>query len=238
VKHRAFHLPAVALGAALLIPLFGAASATARTEVRHHGPAAVHRMAGGAAHSAYRGVVTGRRVAGGGGRTYVSTRRFAYGSRHYRYGYSGAAVTRGAVGYGYASSYGGGGYGYSYYHSCGWYYRHEPYNIPYRCRGSYGYGSSYGYGYASGPSYAYGYQTGGYWSGGHYYRHAAVNRGWQRTTRAVAGVTVHGGPRVAYGGPRIVAHGGPHMVARGGPHMAARVGVRPAGGGMHGHKAP
>jgi hypothetical protein len=217
--HGAFRLPAIALGAAgfvSLLPLVTPSLAIAKTEVRHQGlGVAIHRSAGTAAHVVHRAGASGHRFVSSAGRRVLSSRRYSYG-RHYRYG--GYAVTGGTTGGGYYSSgyYSGDyGYAYSYHHSCGWYYYHEPYNLPYRCRAhgySYGYAEpSYGYSYSYGSSSAYGYQAGGAWRGGHY-RHYAVHGGSHRLMAA----GVH-------------AHGGAHMVAHGGPHPAAH------GGHAHGH---
>jgi hypothetical protein len=213
--HGAFRLPAIVLAAAglvSLLPLVTPSLAVAKTEVHHQGSAAaIHRSAGAAAHVVQRAGASGHRVVSSRGRTVASSRRYGYG-RHYRYG--GYAVAGSSSG-SYSGDY---GYGYSYHRSCGWYYSHEPYNLPYRCRAhdySYGYAEpSYGYSYAYGSSSGYGHQAGGAWRGGHS-RHYAVHGGSHRMM--TASVRPHGGAHmVAQGGPRMVAHGGPHPVAHGG----------------------
>jgi hypothetical protein len=235
-----FH--ALALGTAALISLVALASeATAKPEIRHsRSPAiAIHRSATPPARAFHETALHGghRLVSA---RTYVGSRRYAfghgYGHRSRGYNYGGAAAAGVIVGesYGYPSYSGGSyseGYGYGYlrHHSCRWYAYHEPYNTPYRCRGSYGYtygyvSPSYGYGYEYRRSYSY--HAGGAWRGS-YHRHYAVTGGSRQPTHLVAArVHVHGASHfVSRGGPRFVAQGGTHIVARSGPHLA--------GGGVH-----
>jgi hypothetical protein len=227
------HFHVLALGAAALISLISLSSeAIAKSEIRHsRSPAiAVHRSATPVAH-AFRGTASrgGHRLVSA--RTHVANRRYAFGharSHSWRgYSYRGVAYAGGTVGESGYPTYGGGyyseGYGYSYLHghSCRWYAYHEPYNMPYRCRGSYGYSygyvaPSYGYGYGYGHSYSYRYHSGGAWRGG-YHHHYAMTGGAHRSTH-LAGARVHGAPH-------FVAHGGTHMVAGSGPHLA--------GGGGH-----
>jgi len=225
MTRAALHFRALALGAAALISFVSLSSeATAKSEVRHsRSPAiAVHRSATPTAHA-----LRGTGLGGGhrlvSARMRVANRRYTFGQGHShgwrRYGYGGAGLAGGEVGESGYSTSGGGyysagyGYGYLHGHSCRWYAYHEPYNTPYRCRGSYGYSYGYvapSYGYEHGHSYDY--HSGGAWRSGY--------RDYATTAR------VHGAPHfVAHGGSRFVAHGGAHMAARSGPHLA--------GGGEH-----
>jgi hypothetical protein len=235
------HFHALALGAAALISLISLSSeAIAKSEIRHsRSPAiAVHRSGAPAAH-AFRGTALGGGHRLVSARAHVANRRYASVHGHSRgwrgYGYGGAALAGRVVAESGYSTYGGRyysegyGYGYLHGHSCRWYAYHEPYNIPYRCRGSYGYSygyvaPSYGYGYEYGHSYSYRYHSGGAWRGG-YHNHYATTGDAHRSTH-LAGARVHSAPHfVARGGPRFAAHGGTHMLARSGPHLA--------GGGEH-----
>jgi hypothetical protein len=223
MTYASARISAIALGAAglaLFAPLCSPSLAVAKTEVRH-GPAAgaIHRTAGRATHAFHSGAVSrGQRFVSRS--AHVSARRYAHGyGRHWRgYGYGGG-IAGGGYAYPYYSGAYSEGYGASHYHSCRWYYYHEPYNAPYRCRG---YGPSYGYSYGnSAPSYGYAYgpsyglRAGGHWHSG--YRHYAIHQGWHGSTHLARAGAHHGVTHfAAHAAPRVAGHGGPHLGAHGG----------------------
>jgi hypothetical protein len=233
MNFRNFRLSAACLGAMILAsPTSGA--------VHHHGSAgmsahraspsahAFHESAGhvfhqtagsrGQRHLARAGEVrAGHGYAHAYGYAHRPGRRYGYG------GYGGPAVvgTDGGDGYAY-SDYGDGGYGYGYgylHRSCRWYYYHEPYNVPYRCR-PHGYAYSYEYG---GPSYAGSYGAYGRWHGhSHRFAWSGGGHGGRHPTSFVRANHIRVGHSTHLAGGHHFA--GPHA---GGGARVARVGGHP-----------
>jgi hypothetical protein len=218
MEFKDFRLVAAVLGGVILASPTSAA-------VKPHGSAGMsaHRM-GPSSHAFDQSA--GRvfhRTAGGERAGVVHAgyaRRYADRLGH-RYGYGGAGYYGGAAvvgtyvaGEAY-SDYGGGGYRYI-HRSCRWYYYHEPYNTPYRCR-PHGYAYSYEYGGPSNAvSYGYGHWHGHNprlpWNGG---RHAG-----HHPTSLVGATHIHVSHATHFaGGPRFaIPHGGGARIARiGGP---------------------
>jgi hypothetical protein len=224
MRSNDFRLLAAVLSAVILVAPTSAA-------VRHHGPAglsahraspssqAIHRTAG---HAFHRTASTGghRHLAHGGAvhASHAYVHRFGH-----RYGYGGAVVAGTYAGGGYAYPYYGGvgysyGYGYA-HHSCRWYYYHEPYDVPYRCR-AHGYAYSYEYGEPSyAVSYDYGYRR-------FYHHHRSTWSGtWQGGRHPSAYVRAN---RIHIGHPTHIA-GEHHLAAPhvGGAARFARMGGHP-----------
>jgi hypothetical protein len=187
---------------------------------------AFHQTAG---HVSRRPAAVGprRRLAHGGTvAAHGYAHRYSYAHRlGHRYGYGGAGyyggtAVVGTYGGGEYSDYAGGGYRYGYgslHHSCRWYYYHEPYNVPYRCR-SYGYGYSYEDG---GPSYAVSYGYGyGHWHGHDRFAWSGGRHGGRHPTAFVGANHIHAGhPAHIAGEPHFAtAHGGSgaHLARMGG----------------------
>jgi hypothetical protein len=222
-----FRLLAAVLGGVILASPTSAA-------VQHHGSAGMsaHR-ASPSVHPSHRVVAVGapRHLARGGMVHAAHGSVHSYGYAHrlgHRYGYGragyygGAAVVGTYVDGGYAySDYGGGGYGYGYFHhhSCRWYYYHEPYNVPYRCR-SHGYAYSYEYG---GPSYTVSYGGYRHWHGhSHRFAWSGGGHGGRHPTSFVRANHIRVSHPTHFAGGHYFA--APHA---GGGARVARVGGHP-----------
>src|SRR5579883_1847237 len=212
---------------ASLIPLSSAGAAPA--EMRHHGAAgsAVYRQAT-ATHAQV--ATRGHRFGSTGMRAHVFGHRHGYrryGYRHYRHGY----VVGGVIGGGYAYPYYTGGYyayGYGRRHSCWWYYRYDPADMPSWCS-AYGYAYpsySYDYGYV-GPSYGFAFAFGG---GGFRHHHHHHHFAFQGAANPSGRFAFHNGTRPLEG--RAANVSGATMQS-GAHNFVTTPGATHFGGGAH-----